>query len=296
MRVLYATLLDVRRELEVSDDDTSVPADDRWIVESALPHVSARIEQLTSKEYAPRRRTRRFNAYGDHIDDLKRALWLIGNPLLEVETLTIGDTEVEAEHYQFLEDDTPYYFLSLRRAAPVYWDSFEDDWLNSIALAGVYGYRRNYPEEGWQGSGQTVLDAPLSSSATTVTVANHAVFSPGHLLQIEAEWLLVSETTLVENEDPTPDVHTLTVQRGVRGSTAVAHDATTPISIWEPQPQIRRAASRWAAFLYQRRASFEIKKRDGMTGTVIEELPADAPQEVQNILKEFFDWSFQSGE
>jgi len=290
MRVLLATLAQVLGELDTDANDTPTAEAESWIVDTVMPHVSQRIEQLTSKEYAPRLRTRSFHAYGDHIDDVFDALIIRGNPLLEVTTLTVGGTTFAADDYFFLDDDTPYWRVARATDAPASWSSFDTDWRNSIVLTGVWGYRTDYPLRGWTLSGQTVQNDPLTSSGTSITVTSASKFSPGQMLEIEDEWLVV---TSVDNVSATK---TLTVERGIRGTTAAAHDKLTAIHIWVPEPQITRAAMRWGAFLYRNRANFAVKKFDALGGTVIEQLPADAPQEVQNILTEFMSWHMAGGE
>ncbi len=278
MRVLYANLAQVLGEIEVdSSTDPPTTSERNWIVDTVLPHVSERIEQLTSKEYAPRLRVRKFDAFGDHIDDLYNALMFTQTPLLEVEGLTVGGTTLDAEDYLWLDDDSPYWRIGLAVNAPVEWATYDADWRRSIELEGVWGYRTDYPLQGWRLSGTSVNDNPLNSSATTVTAVNGAFFSPGDMIRMDDEWCLVGNVSS----------NNLTVERGVRGSTAASHTQGTAIHIWSAQPQIVRAALRWAAFLYRNRGNFSVRKFDALGGTVVEQLPADAPQEVQNILRPF---------
>lgn len=289
MRVLYATVRDVRREREIKDSDTSNPTDDAWILDFALPYISARIEKITGLMFAPRLFTETYHAFGAHIDDLYNALDVGWLPVLAVSSLTIGGNTVDSTDYQFVEANHPKRLIALKRSAALGWSQFSDDWLNSIALQATRGYHRNFPDEAWEASGQSVQDDPLSDSATIVKVADSTVFSPGHLLQIENEWLLVAAV----DASPTPDE--LTVVRGVRGSTAVTHTQGIVISIWKPEPQIVRAATRWASVLYAMRGQVEEMKSDVFGGTVTR-FPQDAPKEVWNILAPFTDPSFAIGE
>lgn len=284
MPATSATLAQLLGALDTHTDDDPAASDLDWIVSVVLPHVTDRIEHLTSKEYHPRRRTRRWHAYGHHLDDLYHALLINQTPLLSITALTIGGVTLESGHYQFIDDEAPYWRVALTTAAPVSWDYHTGDWLNSIAIDGVYAYRRG---QGWKASGQTVQDIPLSSSAVSLTVTSSAVFSPGQMLQIEDEWLAV---------DAVPDATHITVERGVRGSNAAAHNQNTAISIWWPQPEIVRAASQWGAFLFRNRGNFASRRYDAMGGAAVEVLPDDAPTEVANILDRFFDWSFATGE
>lgn len=104
-------------------------------------------------------------------------------------------------------------------------------------LVGKWGY-----SESKKGSGDTVQDDPLSSSATTLNVTSGGNFAVGQTIIIESEQLFI--TAIATNA--------LTVERGMNGTTAAAHVKTTAISIVEyPQPVvavcIAETARRWTA-------------------------------------------------
>lgn len=130
--------------------------------------------------------------------------------------------------------------------------------IETVVIAGFWGYRENYATDGWPDSLQTVQDNPLSASATTVTVTNVGaadslfrtpVFSAGNLIRIESELLQVYATSTVAN--------TLSVRRGANGTTAAQHAKNTAISIWEPEPDIVDECTRQVCLWYARRGSFE---------------------------------------
>lgn len=66
------------------------------------------------------------------------------------------------------------------------------------------------------------LTASVASNGTTISVADSSTYAPGWLVQIESEALYVSAL---------PSGTTLTVRRGVRGSTAATHATSTTVLV-----------------------------------------------------------------
>lgn len=62
--------------------------------------------------------------------------------------------------------------------------------------------------------------ASMSNSVTTLTVADSTLYSPGFIVQLDIEAMYVSAT---------PSPTTVTVRRGVRGTTAVTHPTATTV-------------------------------------------------------------------
>lgn len=280
----YATLDQVKAEIktQAASGAPATAPDDAYVLQ-ALEHVTARIDALTGLAFAPRRETRYFDALGDHIDDFTQVLRL-GFPLLAVETLTDGQGTalVEGTHFYFRPRGQAHTF-ALRRIDGNLWSAYSGAWQDAIALDGWWGWREEYALEGWYGSADA-LQAGVDEAATifTVTDADGADshgrtprFSPGNLVQIGDE---LCDVVSVDY-----DAETLTAVRGARGSTAAAHDAGAPLSIWSVQPEVARAATVWAALLYKRRGVFEKAYAEGVTLS----FPGDAPEEVAGALAPF---------
>lgn len=118
----------------------------------------------------------------------------------------------------------------------------------AVTVSGVWGYH-DAPVSMWQPTGDSVQDASLSADAATITVtdvdASYADgltprFSAGALLNINGEFVRVL--------DVDTDANTITVKRGVRGTTAAAHPQGTPISVYRPPYAVLMAAlwtARW---------------------------------------------------
>ena len=278
----YATLRDLKTEAGM--DDSTLDADDVARLLRALRRISARIEELCNMGFAPRNETRYLDAKGTHINEGNNALYLDA-PLLEIISVTdgTGASLVDGTDFVTMPRSTPYLALRMLEAAGAWWTSYTDEWRDAVSIVGVWGYRQHYADA-WIDSSDTVQDNPLTASATTITVADAdgsdawlrtPRFSAGQLLKIETEYIAVVSVD--------EDNNVLTVVRGVNGSTAASHAQNTAISIWEVEPVVLRAATRWAAYLSARRGAFERARFDGIA-TV--SLPSDAPEEVLNILRD----------
>ena len=281
-----------RNEIKATPTDKSGDA----IVLQALQHVTGRIEQEKDCEFAPRIATVLYDAYGNHIDDLYSTIDL-NRPLLVPQTVIDGagttltlwngqaGTRATSDYYPYPLNIWPYWklrLLSTSAAGAIGWSKYTTDWVDAISIAGIWGYHSRY-DEAWLSSGDTVQNNPLSSSATTLTVANTEGvdalnraprFSPNQLLRIESEYIEVLEVVSATS---------LTVRRGQRGSTAASHNQNTVIDLWQPDPLIERATLRWVSYLYDRRGEFTTSRVDGLTGATIN-FPPDVPEEVRGIL------------
>lgn len=291
--MLYATLAQAKRELK-----TTATNDDA-VIKQALRHVTARINQIKAPiEYMPRREIRRFDAAGNHIVDAGYTLLLFDDPFLELveiedgegTTLTAYVRSTDTGDYILSGRTTPYYQIGLAENGSKNWYAYNGSVQDAIAIDAYWGFRRRY-SEAWLTSNDTVQNNPLSSNATSLTVTDAdgldsegltPRFSYGQLLKIESEFLEVVDVNTTTNA--------LTVNRGVRGTTAAAHAQGTPISIFAPEPTVTRAALRWADYLYARRGSFEQTKYDGIA---VVTFPPDMPGEVKAILDELpeSDWA-----
>lgn len=283
MSARYASVWQVKQDKKIPHSDSSGDV----LMAETLSFVCGRIDKMTGREFAPWRATKRYHAYGAHIDEHYTALYL-GAPLLAAEAVVVGGVTLAAYNevsntgdYYVLEDRSPYFHLCLAESASVGWNHVQNEWRNSIRVTATWGYRSDYPAQGWRSSG-TTLDGAINASVETLTVtsalidANTPRFSPGQMLRIDSEWfdvLAVNTGTRV-----------LTVSRAFRGSTAAAHNNAAAVEIWTPEPAITRAALRWAAFLYARAGEYATLSIDSALGTLVSKYPADAPEEIARAL------------
>lgn len=291
--VRYASLIQARREIKELDSTVDADADARVL--DALYFVSGRIDKITVRTFAPYVATRYYDAEGDHLDAATGRL-LVDEPLLAVTALSVSGQGlvVGTDYVTEPRGETPITALRLLPSASVDWSSHDGDWQDSIVVTGIWGERSGY-SRALVASGDTVQNVGgLSDSGVSLIVANlngadarnrSPRFSPGQLLAVTSngatEYLEVQAATIGTDETPT---HTLTVRRGARGSTPATHANGTAIAIWTPEPDIERTAILWTAYLYKRRGDFAQVTFDGVTST---KWPADAPQEVVNILMQY---------
>lgn len=271
----------------------------------ALKFVTHRIDTICQQEFEPRIETRYYDATRDNIDWYYNSVNL-DRPLLSATTVKVGNTTLTQWNGNYDDINSADYYLSPRARSPYFalqgtkaflpWNPLyylpslylPQVYLQSISVLGVWGYREFYPSQGWVASGdsvQNVSGIDATTTSITVTSVNGAFydgtsprFSPGMLLQIESEWMALENTNANTN--------ILTVLRGVRGSTAASHSKDTPISVWIPEPNINRAALRWVAYLYHRRAVYEKVSVETPTG-IASQFPQDVPEEIAHILREY---------
>lgn len=162
-----------------------------------------------------------------------------------------------------------------------------------MQVAGTWGWHDDFANA-WYASGVTVQDAPLSNSATTITTstndstitdgwgkkwptdANVGTVQPGHLIQIESEWLQVVSYT---------DATHIIVQRGVNGTTAASHAQNTAIQLYATPRDINDICLRWASWLFaQDSVSFE-KTVIPMMGET--RVPAGFPRDIVEALRPY---------
>lgn len=276
MKSYYCTLAEARREIQAASDQ-----DDSYVMQ-VIPEVSRRLRNLTGFDFEPIYETRtfqpRYNIFARH-DTL-----YIDDKLLEIEHLTVGGTTLNVGTDLMIDDSialrgTTLRFTTICRLSPLTICSASD----RVTIAGWWGYRERYVREGWFDSGDRIMNAAgvdalmLELEVEDVDGANGEGqtprFSPGLLLRVDDELLRVIAVDAETNQ-----VYAL---RGQRGTDAAAHAQDAPIRVWSVEDDIRRATKRWAALAYQKRGVFEIATVTDV-GTITS--PADAPQEVKNIV------------
>ena len=245
----YETL-DAYKKLEVNEGGTS---DDVRDLRDFCTTASRMFDGSTRRTFYPRSEVR----YYDHPDD---ATWLkVDDDLLEV-TIFItqnGDEEVSSDDY-YLMCGRSYNLMPYDRLVMVSDGDtpvllYSDRLQKANALTAIWGYHEDWADA-WQDGNDTVQDDPLTAAATTLTVADvdgkdiyglSPRFKVQMLLKIGSEYLYVTG----KNES----ANTLTVRRGVNGTTAAEHVNTTAIYVYRPMEEIAHAVKRLAGWLYAQR-------------------------------------------
>lgn len=249
------------------------------------------IEGRTNQWFIPQQRSEYLPVYPpEYIDPFNNAL-LLNWPLCEVSAVKIGTTTLDSDDYRlFPYGSTPAYGVQRLRSSGG-WGGGDDD---LYTITGVWLHRSRYESEAWINSGDTVQDDPLNATTTTINVsavdgadAQNVTprFTAGQVIRIEDEYCIVTDTTYVDNEDPTPDTNTLTVIRGALGSTGAAHDQDTQIDTFQPEPEIVRACMLMAAFNYANVGQYKRVEFNRTTGA--NETRMEIPDEAVEILTRY---------
>lgn len=257
---LGAAKAEVGKQAADSDKDA--------LIQQHIFTVTERIHQYPQvhMEFAPRRAT--FTYDTGNRDVYLRGALMLNYPLLEIISITVGG--VALTDYTIIRD-TPW--------API-WQLYNNAIGHStVAITGIWGYRSHY-DEAWAGS--IALAGSPDASATTLTANSTPTgVYVGCLLKNDDEYLLCTAL----------DGTTITVQRGVRGTTATA--ISNPLTIWQPQPVVAYAATRWVAALTSKPAGFSQANSDRNNRKA--PYPADAPEDVHNILMQYRRWTGVTG-
>jgi len=278
----YATLADVRMELAV--DDPSYTSDDPKALK-ALRDATARIDlELPGKTFFPRVQTRYFDSYAS-TEGLNLYL---SEPLAELTALTNGDGSVLAggEYTLLPKSGAPYHTVRLAANGAIAWLIAPDgDPVDAISVAGVWHSTRPYSGM-WFNPGETITLATTTTASFTPSDVDGVDafrrtprFSEGMLLKA------TSSSTTEYLEITRIESGVVYVQRGARGTTAVAHTAAA-LSVWQVEPVIAKACARLASYYYKRAGHFASVTFNPNTG-MADRLPKDMPDDVVSVLEKF---------
>jgi hypothetical protein len=237
-----ATLYQLQQHLglEAGDDD------DRLLI--ALQSATAQIERLSGRRFYPRVATI------DHtVDPRNPTQLLLDDDLLALDSVTGNDGNDYATDDLLLipGGEQPASVIQLIASNSFTW---ADTPVQAISLSGTWGWHDHWPAA-WRDSGDVVKDAALGASDTTITVGDaegsdgegaSPRFQVGQLLKIEDEYLYITTITVNAGSDDT-----LTVLRGVNGTTAVAHAQDSMIYSYQPAADVTLLCLRWAGWLYR---------------------------------------------
>lgn len=278
----YGSLAEAKAEL------VAVSAADDKRLYSLTRQVSRRIDQIMSGRstrpyFGPYSEARQFLINGKRVDSQNNT-FLLDAPLLEYSALTAGGTSVYATSEGFPQGFTPYNLLRMTGSgSPWYSHICTTDGNPSYAvITGVWGYHSDYANA-WLNV--DTLQANISSSVLSLTVGNvdgedayglAPRFSPGNLIKIDSEYMLVTDTDVTLNK--------VELKRGINGTTAALHTAEAIIYRWETEEPIRRVAARQAAMLYARQGAFQTISIDEVGVT---SYPRDLLSELGMVLQEY---------
>lgn len=244
----YATLAQIRAYLTASDTAMATADDDKLF--QYLTWASRLIEQpaYAHRKFYPRQETRYYDYQSSARDH-----WL-DDDLLELTTLTVDGTTISSDdYYLYPHNETPKYRISMDYGGGEIF-TFSSTPQKAISILGIWGYHDDW-SNAWVDSQDTVQnETEISASGTSLTVSDAdgsdingltPRFSAGQLLKIESEYLAVTATDTSGN--------TLTVRRGVNGTTAAAHANGTTINVFKPFAPAVTAVLDLAKWIYEHR-------------------------------------------
>ncbi len=278
---LYCTLADAKSELQAESN-----VDDAKIMRF-IKQLSRRIDQMfrsRTSVFVPVRQARNVSLSPYSINSYLRTLDL-GSPMMSLSGITTnGQSLVVGSTVQsYPVGITPFNQVQLLGSAYSSWYAYAqcaDAWgPQNASVSGVWGYSTDY-SDAWL-EVDSLTDA-MTDSALTFTVedvdgenplAEAPRISAGHVVQIDDEWMDVVKTNTVTNS--------VTVRRGVNGTTAAAHDADAVVSVFQVEEGIRRIA-RQACLQYARQGAFNTITISGMGQEI--RFPQDLLEEITALV------------
>lgn len=270
--ILYASLEDAKRELDTLRATTvSLSVDDQKMI-GKLQTVSRRVDNLFPQTprwpvFAPWIGTRLIPVTGFNTNSWQNTLSFQGFLLALTSTSVNGTDITDAAAYP---DPNSAPFNMLRRSdGCLDWystcQSLCDNAPLQASLTGVWGFNSDYANA-WMSVDVLVTPFITTTSQTTFKVVDvdggdlynvTPRISIGNLLKIEDEFVEVTLTDSATN--------TVTVKRGVNGSTAAIHGSGLPVYRWEVEAPVRNAVARQAAMQYERIGAFTTVEVQGMS-------------------------------
>lgn len=250
----YALIADLKGlipDYSGTDDDAVM----RLICEAASRFLDAK----THRWFYPLIQTR----YYDHPVDATQLR--VDKDLLEVSEFTTQNTETEVTSGQYYLMCAGSYNMTPADRIVLKTDSARTRLLytgtlqKANAVTGTWGYHEDW-DNAWQSSGDAIADdGGIDAAVTAITVTDadgadiYGVtprFKVGQTLKAGDEFMYL--TAISSN--------TLTVIRGINGSTAAVHDADVAIYVYRPMRDIEDAALAMAKWLWARRESQEFER------------------------------------
>lgn len=153
-------------------------------VDRLIDAASRSVEALTHRSFHPVRATRYFPWPNDQMGASWR-LWLDGNELISVETITSGGAAVDDYFLEPQQSGPPYNRVEIDLGSST--SAFETgaSYQRAIAITGLWGYGADT----WL---PTTLASTVTGGAVWVSVTNASGIGVGDLLRIDNEYLLVT--------------------------------------------------------------------------------------------------------
>lgn len=243
----YTTFERINAQLKSNTNEGNL-TNDQSIVEQYIHVASDQIRNFCSRTFVPYIR--------DDADVLysrmsRNYILPLPDGGLVVSQIKNGDGDIiPTADYQFRDivnqrNGFPFAYVELGRDSNIY--SYSDTtFVPAFTFNGIWGYSRRAYEQTWE----TLTTMAVNMNATVLTLivddsSNIEVFD---YIRLDTEFLQVTANDIANK--------TLTLTRGVNGSTAASHDGSgTPIDVerWAIEDAVKDACTRLTAYLYSSR-------------------------------------------
>lgn len=214
--------------------------------------------------FAPYLGTRKLRVDGQNVNSIENT-YQFNTPLLRLDGVVLNSQSYTVgTQVQAFPDSSypPFYQINWVDWCMPFWYGC-CTWPIFINVTGVWGFNRDFANA-W-----LAVDA-LAAAITTTTQTTFTVssvsgaddygapyrISPGHLLQIDSEWMDVLSVQASSN--------TVTVKRAVNGSTAATHLINATVSRWQVEEPVKRATARQADLMWARMGAYTTMEVQGM--------------------------------
>lgn len=253
----YGTLSQLRTFISLASQDIS----DDTELKRFLINASRRIDQHCKRKFYPQRKTGTSVLKFDLPRD-DQLLDMRDYDLLDVKGLSDlnGTTEIDSGAYLLKTGDrwniTPYDRVVMKYDSGSTF-SYSGTPQQAVHVDAILGYHENY-NDAWLDSGGSLTDA-LGSTTTMASVsASQAYNSEGIAPRFSQGqiWKLTSGS----NEEfcyvqSTVNSSAVQLIRGINGTVAADHAASTQVYVWQTEPDIEDSAVEVAAFMYSKAKS-----------------------------------------
>lgn len=272
------TLQAVKRQVSIDSVNTT----DDLFLKICINIASRMVEGFTQRRFVPVWGTRTYDAVGDHIED--RELFL-DHDLLELTTLVNGDGSSYdlADLSIYPPNASPKYSIRLRSSANGFVYANGDP-LEALQVTGVWGFHSAYASA-WVDTLDAVKDVSgIDAIVTIITVDDADGEDARGLLRFGELGYYRIDDEVIQVTDIDTSTETLTVRRGMRGTTAAPHALDAGIDAWAVEYDVEQACIALVLWLYRNRDTMG-EKIQFMNGTTIEK--NIAPSYIRGILSRY---------
>lgn len=285
----YTTLSEFKRYMSVNrGGQVAVSAGDAFGTEdnervmAYLRRATDFISTITKRDFFPWIQTRNYAAPWAYIDltirRLPRAHLKLDQDLLEVIELTSSGTEVESDSYFLLEHNIyPKRVIVLSGG---WWGGsssrYDQPSIEVNAIWGFHNSQYTVPNTAWIDTLEVVPLGGITANQTTITLTDVDSTDSLYLTRLNVGNLIRIGNEFMEIIGLDTGTNVVTVLRGVRGSTAAAHDAGVKIYRWRVVEPIVGATYQIAKTFMEKDISAGGRTAVSDISVDIEQIPLDA--------------------